>query len=86
MAVNFLKKFSLKEIELLSSVLLAWTSLVASGYVGSVNEVVQYITDWKFTKFSDDEIDRALEVLTDNGWINPRYSGNISHHSELIKI
>lgn len=70
-AVDFLKQYSLKETELLASVILAWASLVSSGQAGLEEEVIQYIRDWKYSKFSDDEIKKALKELTEKGWLNP---------------
>lgn len=69
-AINFLKNFSLHDIELLSSVLLAWVSLVSSGQSGSVEEVKEYIKNWKYSKFDSYQIEKAMEILTKYDWLN----------------
>lgn len=70
-AIDFLKEFSLPETELMASALWAWIHLVASGQPGSKNEIVNYIKDWKFGKFSETEILRALDKLSAGGWLSP---------------
>ncbi len=85
--VTFLSKFPLQKIELLSSVLLAWASLVSSGEVGSVDDVVNYINEWKYFKFRREEIVKAFEELTDEKWINPKVpTRKEERYSEKIKI
>ncbi|MDD5567675.1 MAG: macro domain-containing protein [Candidatus Omnitrophica bacterium] len=70
-AVSFLSQYSIPQIELLSSVLLAWVSLVSGGQSGTTEEVVNCIQNWKYQKFSNEEIIEALEVLIKKGWLNP---------------
>ena len=70
-AIEFLKPFSLAETELMASALWAWIHLVASGQPGSKNEIVNYIKEWKFEKFSEPEILRALDELAAAGWLSP---------------
>lgn len=73
-AITFLKKYSLRDIELLSTVYLAWTSVAASGLTGINSEVINYIRNWKLDKFSDATINEALDILDEAGWITPKYS------------
>lgn len=71
-SVDFLKKFSFTEIELLSTVYLAWASVVASGLEGTNQEIISFIRNWKLDKFSDDNINKALETLNNEDWITPK--------------
>ena len=70
-AIEFLKGYSLPETELMASALWAWIHLVASGQPGSKEEVVNYIKEWKFEKFSESEILRAMDRLAAAGWLSP---------------
>ena len=84
---RFLSKIPLTKIELLSSVLLAWSSSVSSGGVGSVDDVVDYINEWKHSKFSREEITRAFGELTNERWVNPQAPTREEERcSEKIKI
>ena len=67
--VDFLRAYSLIDIELLSTVYLAWSSVVASGSVGSDDEIIKFIREWKLQKFDDKSIVKALESLSDSDWI-----------------
>ncbi len=69
-SVDFLKKFSLSDIELLSTVLFAWAALISSGCVGMEQEVVEYVRRWKPEKFSDSEIRKSFDLLINSDWIN----------------
>ncbi|MGR3295799.1 MAG: type II toxin-antitoxin system antitoxin DNA ADP-ribosyl glycohydrolase DarG [Candidatus Bathyanammoxibius sp.] len=84
--VNFLNHFPLRQIELLASVLFVWSSLVSGGQVGSADEVVQYINEWKYAKFTKSEIVEALKILTDKGWLNPHTDEHEECYFEAIEI
>lgn len=71
-AVNFLKGFSLSEIELLSTVYLAWSSVVANGLEGKDEELIDFIHKWKLDKFSVSAIKAAVRILDDGGWVAPK--------------
>lgn len=86
-AVDFLRTRNLRDAELLSSVLLAWVSLVSSGQTGSFEEVVEYINDWKFEKFTKEEIQQAIHQLADAGWMSPAPTNDPQENSaELISV
>lgn len=69
-AIHFLKKFSLNHIELLSTVLFAWSSLVASGEAGTEEEVLKYVKQWKPGKFPVLNMKQALEQLISSEWVD----------------
>ena len=77
-AVNFLKKYSLKDIELFATVLSTWCSVVLRGDMGEVDEIVTYIEHWKAEKFTPEQIKNALETLIKDGWIDPTTDENLS--------
>lgn len=77
-SVFFLSQFSIPHIELLSTVLLAWGSLVSAGYSGSTEEIVSYIQNWKYQKFSKEDIIKAMDELIKFGWLNPDESLELS--------
>jgi O-acetyl-ADP-ribose deacetylase (regulator of RNase III)/uncharacterized protein YwgA len=72
--VDLLKDYSLSEIELLSSVYLAWATVVANGLTGTTTEIINFINEWKVNKFNASSIDKALKILLDKGLIMPTES------------
>ncbi len=73
-AVEFLIKYNFRDIELLSTVMFAWISLVSSGHVGISVEIKEFVERWKSSKFSANEIEYAVKELIDAGWLNPKIS------------
>jgi len=72
-AIDFLKQFSVPQTELMASTLWAWIHLVASGQPGSGDEVVRYIKEWKFEKFTELQILEAMDKLAAAGWLSPPF-------------
>ncbi|MBF0553615.1 MAG: macro domain-containing protein [Nitrospirae bacterium] len=85
-AVNFLKDESVSQIELLSTVYLAWVSLVAGGLVGTNNEVFEFIQEWKLDKFTIDDVEKALNRLYDGNWIPKDITEDAETLTELINL
>lgn len=77
-AVNFLKKYTLKDIELFATVLSTWCSIVLRGDIGEVDEIVAYIEHWKAEKFTPEQIKNALDILIKDGWIDPAADESLS--------
>lgn len=85
-AIDFLKKYSLKDIELFASVCLAWTSIVSGGKTGTEQDLLAFINEWKYKKFSREEIITTLNKLTEEGWLNPSMKMGRKSFSETIKV
>jgi O-acetyl-ADP-ribose deacetylase (regulator of RNase III)/uncharacterized protein YwgA len=69
-AIEIIKEHSnLEETELLSTVLFAWCALLASGSIGSQEEVIEFIDSWKPKKFYKEKIIDAFEQLNRIGWL-----------------
>jgi O-acetyl-ADP-ribose deacetylase (regulator of RNase III)/uncharacterized protein YwgA len=74
-AVQILAGASLRDAELLATVLYAWDALVCSGELGAAEEVIDFIHHWsqeKKEKYTKADVVRALESLDSDGWLGPR--------------
>jgi len=61
---------TLEETELFSTVLFAWCANVASGNLGTEEEVIHFIEEWKPNKFAADRIRESLKRLEKIGWLS----------------
>jgi O-acetyl-ADP-ribose deacetylase (regulator of RNase III)/uncharacterized protein YwgA len=76
-AIDLLANRSLEDVELLATAMYGWSRLVSSGEIGNEREVIDYIKQWskeKQDKFDNEQISKALEILTDYGWLGPSQS------------
>ncbi len=71
--VNFLKGYSLPQIELLASTMYAWAAILAAGELGSLDEIEEYLDLWKPKRFTHDQIEFALKELAKSGWLNAQF-------------
>ena len=60
---------ALEETELLSTVLFAWCANVASGNLGTGEEIVDFVQEWKPNKFPSNRIQESLQQLERIGWL-----------------
>ena len=70
----------------MASAFWAWIHLVASSQPGSKDEIVNYIKEWKFEKFSESEIRRAVDELATAGWLSPPSQEDEETYSEAISF
>lgn len=73
-SIDLLSTADLEEAELLSTTYFAWNALLASGELGTVAEIDDFIQCWsaqKKEKFGPRDIKRAVEYLAERGWMGP---------------